>query len=156
MKILTFDLFEKKDDPCWKGYKQVGMKKKNGKEVPNCVPDPKDKIEKSKKNEHVTSFEEFELVEEKSSIPDRYKEMGFTKVGQKKNSTRPGKKWMVLAKKGEDYKVVHGGDSNMEDYSQHHDKERRSNFWDRMGGKDSSKANDPFSPLYWHKKFKTW
>ena len=28
----------KEDDPCWKGYKQVGMKKKNGKEVPNCVP----------------------------------------------------------------------------------------------------------------------
>ena len=24
--------------PCWKGYKQVGMKEKNGKEVPNCVP----------------------------------------------------------------------------------------------------------------------
>ena len=22
---------------CWDGYKQVGMKKKNGKEVPNCV-----------------------------------------------------------------------------------------------------------------------
>ena len=27
------------DDPCWKNYKQVGMKKKNGKEVPNCVPE---------------------------------------------------------------------------------------------------------------------
>jgi hypothetical protein len=27
------------DDPCWKGYVQVGMKKgKDGKEVPNCVP----------------------------------------------------------------------------------------------------------------------
>jgi hypothetical protein len=26
-----------KKDPCWKGYTQVGMKKKNGKEVPNCV-----------------------------------------------------------------------------------------------------------------------
>ena len=25
------------DDPCWNGYKQVGMKKKNGKMVPNCV-----------------------------------------------------------------------------------------------------------------------
>jgi hypothetical protein len=25
-------------DPCWKDYKQVGMKTKNGKEVPNCVP----------------------------------------------------------------------------------------------------------------------
>lgn len=24
--------------PCWKGYKQVGMKEKGGKEVPNCVP----------------------------------------------------------------------------------------------------------------------
>jgi len=26
------------ENPCWKGYKQVGTKKKNGKEVPNCVP----------------------------------------------------------------------------------------------------------------------
>jgi len=23
---------------CWKGFKQVGMKDKNGKKVPNCVP----------------------------------------------------------------------------------------------------------------------
>jgi|688.fasta_scaffold36066_7 hypothetical protein len=27
------------NDPCWKGYKQVGMKDKNGREVPNCVPE---------------------------------------------------------------------------------------------------------------------
>jgi hypothetical protein len=27
-----------KDNPCWKGYKPVGTKKKNGKTVPNCVP----------------------------------------------------------------------------------------------------------------------
>ena len=26
------------ENPCWKGYTQVGMKSKNGKEVPNCVP----------------------------------------------------------------------------------------------------------------------
>ena len=26
-------------DACWKGFKQVGMKKKNGKQVPNCVPE---------------------------------------------------------------------------------------------------------------------
>lgn len=31
------DLFEK-SDPCWKGYEMVGMKDKNGKKVPNCVP----------------------------------------------------------------------------------------------------------------------
>jgi hypothetical protein len=24
--------------PCWKGYQQIGMKEKNGKQVPNCVP----------------------------------------------------------------------------------------------------------------------
>ncbi len=26
------------DDPCWDGYEQIGMKKKGGKKVPNCVP----------------------------------------------------------------------------------------------------------------------
>lgn len=29
---------EEKQGPCWKGYQQIGMKMKNGKEVPNCVP----------------------------------------------------------------------------------------------------------------------
>lgn len=29
---------EEDDDPCWKDYKQIGMKKKAGREVPNCVP----------------------------------------------------------------------------------------------------------------------
>jgi hypothetical protein len=29
---------EEDDNPCWDGYEMVGMKKKNGKEVPNCVP----------------------------------------------------------------------------------------------------------------------
>jgi hypothetical protein len=28
----------KMGNPCWKGYKAYGMKKKNGKQVPNCVP----------------------------------------------------------------------------------------------------------------------
>jgi hypothetical protein len=27
----------KKEDPCWDGYKQEGMKTKEGKKVPNCV-----------------------------------------------------------------------------------------------------------------------
>jgi cytidyltransferase-like protein len=27
-----------KNDPCWKGYEMIGKKKKNGREVPNCVP----------------------------------------------------------------------------------------------------------------------
>jgi hypothetical protein len=37
------------DEACWKGYKQVGGKMKNGKMVPNCVPT---KEETSKESEH--------------------------------------------------------------------------------------------------------
>ena len=33
------DIVAEADDPCWKDYKQVGMKEKNGKQVPNCVPE---------------------------------------------------------------------------------------------------------------------
>jgi hypothetical protein len=89
-------------------------------------------------------------------IPQRYKSRGFTKVGAKRNSDRAGKKWMVLAKKGDKYKIVHGGYVGMKDFSQHGSNKRKDNFWNRMGGKDSAKANDPFSPLYWHKRFGTW
>jgi hypothetical protein len=38
MKTFKAYLEEKKDGPCWDDYEMVGMKKKNGKEVPNCVP----------------------------------------------------------------------------------------------------------------------
>jgi len=31
----------KEEDPCWDGWKQVGMKMKNGKRVPNCVKEVK-------------------------------------------------------------------------------------------------------------------
>ena len=31
------DLSEK-ENPCWDGYEMVGMKEKDGKSVPNCVP----------------------------------------------------------------------------------------------------------------------
>ena len=52
--MLSFNQYlteKKKKTPCWDGYKQVGMKMKNGKKVPNCVPinedfdvDPNDKL----------------------------------------------------------------------------------------------------------------
>ena len=38
-----FGEFKKElSDACWKGYKQVGMKNKGGKQVPNCVPESYD------------------------------------------------------------------------------------------------------------------
>jgi hypothetical protein len=36
-----------KSDPCWEGYEKVGMKEKNGKLVPNCVPVKKASKKKS-------------------------------------------------------------------------------------------------------------
>ena len=47
-KIANPVVEEKKDsDPCWDGYKQVGMKKKGGKMVPNCVKE--DNLEEENK-----------------------------------------------------------------------------------------------------------
>jgi len=38
-KLLSFNEFlAEKKGPCWPGYKQVGLKKKGGRTVPNCVP----------------------------------------------------------------------------------------------------------------------
>jgi len=36
-KIQSF--IKKEIDECWKSYKQVGMKKKGNRQVPNCVPE---------------------------------------------------------------------------------------------------------------------
>lgn len=38
--MLSFKEFilEKDTDPCWDNYEMIGMKKKDGKKVPNCVP----------------------------------------------------------------------------------------------------------------------
>ena len=35
--IKLLDLLAEKS-PCWKGYEQIGMKDKDGRQVPNCVP----------------------------------------------------------------------------------------------------------------------
>jgi hypothetical protein len=99
----------------------------------------------------------FKAGGKKGGIPERYKSKGFSKIGVKKRAPEGAKhKWEVLAKKGDKYKIVKGGYRGMSDFTQHKDKDRQKRFWDRMGGKTSPKAKDPFSPLYWHKKFGTW
>ena len=37
--LIESALSEKQKNPCWKGYEMIGQKKKNGKTVPNCVPE---------------------------------------------------------------------------------------------------------------------
>lgn len=46
--MLTFKQFISEDeDPCWKDYEQIGMKKKGNRNVPNCVPEESELDEKS-------------------------------------------------------------------------------------------------------------
>lgn len=37
-KIDSNDVFDELEDACWEGYEPIGMKEKDGKMVPNCVP----------------------------------------------------------------------------------------------------------------------
>jgi len=46
------------DDPCWDSHKQVGMKKKGGKMVPNCVP--KEEVEQEEEVIAENTVAEFE------------------------------------------------------------------------------------------------
>ena len=55
-------------DPCWKGYNQIGMKMKNGRKVPNCVPVKEDvKLHKGK---HFTTGETVEKQSKNPNDPD--------------------------------------------------------------------------------------
>jgi len=38
MKELIRKILSEETNPCWDGYDMIGMKNKEGKEVPNCVP----------------------------------------------------------------------------------------------------------------------
>ena len=46
-------------EDCWDGYKQVGMKDKNGKEVPNCVPVNEEILDEEYDVENETDMKEF-------------------------------------------------------------------------------------------------
>jgi transcription antitermination factor NusG len=76
-KELGPEDLDEADDPCWDGYKQIGMKTKDGEQVPNCVPEgenhrqpPEQEIE-----EHLEGlmgqFSESNLNEEDSDNTDQ-------------------------------------------------------------------------------------
>ena len=50
MRLINLIPLKEMENPCWKGYEMVGTKKKNGKEVPNCVP-IKEEIENNEYDE---------------------------------------------------------------------------------------------------------
>ena len=50
------------ENPCWKGYEQIGMKKKGGKQVPNCVPiaEEYDVVNEQDYNYFITYLKEYQ------------------------------------------------------------------------------------------------
>jgi predicted RNA binding protein YcfA (HicA-like mRNA interferase family) len=83
-------------DPCWKGYKMIGKKTKNGREVPNCVPVKNEEVEQMVEYEqfskpktekvvtikHKTSGKELSVVH--TAVP-KYQKLGYELVKEGKN-----------------------------------------------------------------------
>ena len=71
-------------------------------------------------------------------------------------SSNPKKKGMVYVKKDGNKKLIHFGDSSMQSFDQHKDKERRKNYLARSAGiKDKSgklTAKNKNSANYWARK----
>ena len=120
------------EDPCWDGYKQVGMKMKNGKKVPNCVP------------EEIT-FKEFQLRNAWGEITEKDNE------GKELNNPTRGdkKKYKVYVKndKGNVVKVEFG-DPNMS--IKRDDPERRKSFRARH---NCESPGPKWKARYWSCKF---
>ncbi len=51
IRVLSKEEFQNESGPCWKGYKQVGMKTKGGKQVPNCVKESVNEAKTYKKGD---------------------------------------------------------------------------------------------------------
>ncbi len=52
------------EGPCWKGYEQIGMKTKDGREVPNCVPIKEDIDSDDDVNYGLVEPEEYDVEDE--------------------------------------------------------------------------------------------
>ena len=117
----TLDIDEDDDDPCWDNYKQVGMKTKNGKKVPNCVPESYDVWDES-------CGYTIEL--------DRYKDGKMNEAeyqGRKVKLNKPmqgdgNSKFKVYVKDGDSVKKVSFGAKGSENRIKKNNPERRKSF----------------------------
>lgn len=73
-----------------------------------------------------------------------YRGVKYAGFNKPRKSTNPKKDRMVLAKKGNQIKVIHYGDASMR---QNYDNDSNNRFYDRFGGRPEAK--DIFSATYW-------
>jgi hypothetical protein len=122
-------------DPCWKGYEQVGMKRKGKKQVPNCVPTE-------------TKADSAELSGLKRNGDGKvYYQGRWWKPNEPVESTAKGKKKMVLAVKNGKVKIVHFG---ADGYGHNYSESARKSYLARSAGIKGT--DDKHSANYWARK----
>lgn len=158
--MMSFKSFlEEAKDPCWKGYKQLGVKDKNGKKVPNCIPVSEDeeadyvdtseyKTDKRGRKYHPRKIklesEDDDMQSEEYLNEAEYQ--GREVSLDKPFRTPDGPKKFAVYVKNSAGKVVivRFGDPNME--IKRDDPERRKSFRARH---NCDTANDKTTPRYW-------
>ena len=109
--ILLKDLLTEIENPCWDGYKQVGMKKKGDHMVPNCVMKEQEDITLESRNDMI---ELLHYVKEQSDALDESEYHGRS-VPLNKPMRGDVKKFKVYVKNPTtgNIKKVNFGDPNM-------------------------------------------
>jgi hypothetical protein len=64
MRLINLIPLKEMENPCWKGYEMVGTKKKDGREVPNCVPVKEDIDSDDDVNYGLVEPEEYDVEDE--------------------------------------------------------------------------------------------
>jgi hypothetical protein len=112
-------------DPCWKGYKQLGMKTKKGKLVPNCVPtggkisapDLKGLLKQSYDSKNPRDYKDYEVDESLSGQRVQvYVKKGTNEVFVVHRGSQGIHDW------GNDLKALAGYDINNSDRFKHAEK----------------------------------
>ena len=109
--ILLKDLLTEIENPCWDGYKQVGMKKKGDHMVPNCVMKEAEEITLESRNDMI---ELLHYVKDQSDALDESEYHGRS-VPLNKPMRGDVKKFKVYVKNPAtgNIKKVNFGDPNM-------------------------------------------
>lgn len=111
----TFKVISEKDNPCWDGYVAYGMKDKNGKEVPNCVP--KENLDEYSINDDEELLEFLYFLKEDKIINENLTEAEYKGKSVTLNKPMQGdvKKFKVFVKdpNSGNVKKVNFGDKTM-------------------------------------------
>jgi TFIIF-interacting CTD phosphatase-like protein len=85
-----------------------------------------------------------------------YRGHQFEGYNKPRNSWLRGKKMVVLAKVGSKIKLIHFGDSTMQDFRQHQNEERRKNYLRRSAGIRDKQGrltkDNKLSANYWSRR----